>query len=76
MNLYLQGFLTVGDKRPSSGIPLVAENEKKPMEVEMKCSTREEQVFDVGGLYPKFCGLSDKRKPKGLRYRWKPYWQS
>ena len=42
MNLYLQGFLTVGEKRPSSGIPLVAENEKKPMEVEMKCSTREE----------------------------------
>ena len=37
----------------------------------MKCNTREEQVFDVGSLYAKFCGLSDKHKPKGLRYRLK-----
>jgi hypothetical protein len=35
----------------------------------MKCNTREEQVFDVGSLYAKFYGLSDKRKPKGLWYR-------
>jgi predicted transposase YbfD/YdcC len=48
---------------------LVAENEKKPKEVEMKCNTGEEQVFDVGSLYAKFSGLSDKRKLKGLRYR-------
>ena len=35
----------------------------------MKCNIGEEQVFDVGSLYAKFCRLSDKRKPKGLRYQ-------
>src|SRR5688572_23405153 len=35
----------------------------------MKCNTGAERVFDVGSLYAKFCQLSDKRKPKGLRYR-------
>jgi predicted transposase YbfD/YdcC len=35
----------------------------------MKCNTGEEQFFDVGSLYARFCGLRDKRKPKGLRYR-------
>ena len=35
----------------------------------MECNTGTERVFDVGSLYSKFCGLSDKRKPKGLRYR-------
>ena len=35
----------------------------------MECNTGSERVFDVGSLYAKFCGLSDKRKPKGLRYR-------
>ena len=35
----------------------------------MECNTGEERVFDVGSLYAKFCTLSDKRKPKGLRYR-------
>lgn len=35
----------------------------------MECNTGTERVFDVGSLYAKFCGLSDKRKPKGLRYR-------
>jgi predicted transposase YbfD/YdcC len=63
-----QGFLKVGKKGPSSGILLVVEAEKKAKEVEMKCNTGEEQVFDVGSLYAKFCQLSDKRKPKGLRY--------
>lgn len=35
----------------------------------MKCNTSEEQVYDVGSLYAKFRELSDRRKPKGLRYR-------
>ena len=35
----------------------------------MKCNTGEACVFDVGSWYAKFCQLSDKRKPKGLRYR-------
>lgn len=35
----------------------------------MKCNTGEEQFFDVGSLYARFCELGDKRKPKGLRYR-------
>jgi predicted transposase YbfD/YdcC len=35
----------------------------------MECNTGTERVFDVGSLYAKFCTLSDKRKPKGLRYR-------
>jgi predicted transposase YbfD/YdcC len=36
----------------------------------MECTTGNERVFfDVGSLYEKFCALSDKRKPKGLRYR-------
>ena len=35
----------------------------------MECNTGEERVFDVGSLYAKLCTLSDKRKPKGLRYR-------
>jgi predicted transposase YbfD/YdcC len=35
----------------------------------MKCNTSEEQVFDVGSLYAKLRELSDRRKPKGLRYR-------
>jgi hypothetical protein len=34
----------------------------------MGCNTGTERVFDVGSLYVKFCSLSDKRKPKGLRY--------
>jgi predicted transposase YbfD/YdcC len=35
----------------------------------MKCNIAEAQVFDVGSLYAKFRELSDRRKPKGLRYR-------
>jgi predicted transposase YbfD/YdcC len=35
----------------------------------MKCNTTEAQVIDLGSLYAKLRGLSDRRKPKGLRYR-------
>jgi predicted transposase YbfD/YdcC len=35
----------------------------------MECNTGTERVFDVGSLYAKFYRLSDKRKPKGVRYR-------
>jgi len=35
----------------------------------MKCNTTEAQVIDVGSLYAKLRALSDRRKPKGLRYR-------
>ena len=35
----------------------------------MKCNAVGELFFDVGSLYARFCGLQDKRKPQGLRYR-------
>lgn len=35
----------------------------------MKRNTGEEQFFDVGSLYARFCELRDKRKPRGMRYR-------
>ncbi len=35
----------------------------------MECTTGAGRFFDLGSLYARFCGLCDKRKPKGLRYR-------
>jgi predicted transposase YbfD/YdcC len=40
----------------------------KPKEVEMESITQEGLVFDVGSLFGRFQGLSDKRKRRGLRY--------
>jgi predicted transposase YbfD/YdcC len=34
----------------------------------MKSNTEEEVVFDVGSLYAHLQGLTDKRKPRGIRY--------
>lgn len=35
----------------------------------MECNTEEGMIFDVGSLYAHFQTLSDRRKPRGLRYQ-------
>jgi predicted transposase YbfD/YdcC len=40
----------------------------KPKEVEMESNTQAGNIFDAGSLFARFQTLSDKRKPRGLRY--------
>jgi predicted transposase YbfD/YdcC len=40
----------------------------KPKEVEMESITQSGMLLDVGSLFARFQRLSDKRKPRGLRY--------
>jgi hypothetical protein len=43
-------------------------SQTKLKEVEMESNTQAGLVFDVESLYADFRGVSDKRKPRGLRY--------
>ena len=56
-------------KRPSSVMLRLAEDQRKPKEVEMESIIGEGQLFDVGSLYAEFSQLHDPRKARGKRYR-------
>jgi len=65
-----QGFLKVnrewGKKGPFSVMLLCDAQKAKTRKVKMESNTG--QMIDLGGLYHRFEGLTDKRKPKGKRY--------